>query len=592
MKSLGKSIFATLLVMVMVLSLLTACGKKPEPDPSQDNDVSTGVSQDENSDVVDDTTDSTDEGADATDETGDSTDESADATDESADATDESADATDESSDTTTGDGKVTTTEKDETTTTTKKGETTKKTTAGKTTTTKKGETTKKTTTGKTTTKKTTSGKTTTTTKGGGGIIVDKTTTSKTQATTTTEHEVNQNTKDKILAMFDSSMKGKMATILIHFKAENDTPRLQQMLDETGVKIKFMICDLKDYGTRLSALINATAAPDVAYMTTGHYPSLVIKGFMQDLTATKHNTKADIFDQQLMESYIWNGKNYGLITKNSTEGHFMVTFYNKTIFNRNGVTDPGVLWKQGKWNWDTFLECAKQVNDSANGVWGCELYASHNFLCTGGLPIVSVGDGVITNNLDKQPIIDAWNFVNKLHHVDKVTTGLAGADTNFATGKSVMMVGENWMWGTVEPIGGTTKDDWGVVPAPCAPGITPVAITSPRAACIPVGAKNPDLGLAAYVYWVSYDTYKDLDDVDEQPANYPYNEIMELTDVLWDMPKIMDVSTGIVEYGGEYSEWDFSFDVFQAGMSGISANIDKWKSAIDVNIKRILTEFS
>ncbi|MBR5523783.1 MAG: hypothetical protein IKU51_00745, partial [Clostridia bacterium] len=97
-----KRYAALLLALMMVITLLSACGNKPEPDPSQDNDVSTGVSQDDNSQVEDDTTDSTDEGADATDETGDSTDESADATDESADATDESADATDESSDTTT----------------------------------------------------------------------------------------------------------------------------------------------------------------------------------------------------------------------------------------------------------------------------------------------------------------------------------------------------------------------------------------------------------------------------------------------------------------------------------------------------------
>ncbi len=174
----------------------------------------------------------------------------------------------------------------------------------------------------------------------------------------------------------------------------------------------------------------------------------------------------------------------------------------------------------------------------------------------------------------------------------EVTTGLAGADTNFATGKSVMMVGMNWMTGTSLPIGGTTKDDWGIVPAPCSPDISPVAISSTRAACIPLGSRNPDMGLAAYVYWVSNDTYKDADDVDEQPANYPYNEIQSLTAELWDMPKVMDICQGVVEYGGEYSEWDFSFDVFQAGMSGIQTNISKWKSAIDVNIKRIMTEFS
>ena len=544
-----KRLFSLTLVCVLAVAMLltTACGQKPEPDtsnPVQSGDVSTDVSSDATGDVTDDATDDTTTGTD--DVSGDSTDEvSGDTT------ADVSGDATG----------------------TTKPGSTTKPTSGNK------------------TTKPTSGNKTSNTTKGPGILNTTTSTTNRT-TTTTTERPMDKNVKDKILGMFTPAMKGKTATILIHFQAESDTPRLQQMQEETGVKIKFQICDLKDYGTRLSALINASAAPDICYMTGSHWPSLVIKGFMQDLTATKQDTNMDIFDQQLMQAYKWNGKQYGIITKNSTEGHFQVTYYNKTIFNRLGVTDPGTLWKQGKWNWNTFLECAKAVNDPNNGVWGCELYASHTFLCTSGMPIVSVNDGEIVNNLDKQPIIDAWNFVNKLHHVDKVTTGLAGADTNFATGKSVMMVGMNWMWGTVEPIGGTTKDDWGVVPAPCSPDITPVAISSSRAACFPVGSRNPDLGLAAYVYWCSNDVYKDPDDVEDQPANYPANEIQELTAALWDMPKVMDVSQGIVEYGGEYSEWDFSFDVFQAGMSGISTNISKWKTAIDVNIKRIMTEFS
>ncbi|MBQ4332513.1 MAG: extracellular solute-binding protein [Clostridia bacterium] len=546
---------ALVCVLAVTLLLTSACGKKPEPDtskPTLPGDVSTDVGGNATGDVSGDTT-------------GDST-----TGDVSGDTT-----GSDVSGDSTTGDVSGSTTGNSGS-----GNKITQQTGNNKTTKPSDNKTTKP-----------SDNKTTKPT--GSGILVDnnKTTTSRT-TTTTTERPMDKNVKDKILGMFTPAMKGKTATILIHFEAENDTPRLQQMYDETGVKIKFLICDLKDYGTRLSALINASAAPDIAYMTGNHWPSLVIKGFMQDLSATKQDTTMDIFDQDLMKAYTWNDKQYGVITKNSTEGHFQVTYYNKTIFNRKGVTDPGTLYKQGKWNWDTFLDCAKQVNDPNNGVWGCELYASHTFLCTSGMPIIEVGNGVINNNLDKQPIIDAWNFVNQLHHVDKVTTGLAGADENFATGKSVMMVGMNWMWGTVEPIGGTTKDDWGVVPAPCSPDITPVAISSSRAACFPVGSRNPDLGLAAYVYWCSNDVYKDPDDVEDQPANYPANEIQELTAALWDMPKIMDVSQGIVEYGGEYNEWDFSFDVFQAGMSGINTNINKWKSAIDVNIKRIMTEFS
>ena len=104
--------------------------------------------------------------------------------------------------------------------------------------------------------------------------------------------------------------------------------------------------------------------------------------------------------------------------------------------------------------------------------------------------------------------MDAWTFINKLHHEYKVTTALAGADKNFAAGKSIMMMGESWMWNTPEPVT-TTKDEWGVVPAPLAPGVKPSAIINPRGACVPIGARNPELGLAVYTYWTSKDNYTD-----------------------------------------------------------------------------------
>jgi len=546
-------IAALAIVMVMAMLLTSACGKKPEPDtskPTLPGDVSTDVGGDTSGDADDTTTGS--------DVSGDTT--GSDVSGDTTTGSDVSGDATG-----TTGSGNKTTKPSG----TTKPGSSTKP--------------------GDKTTRPSN-----TTKPGGGGILntTSKTTTSKT-TTSTTQKEVNQSVKDKILSMFTPAMKNKTATILVHWDATSDTGQLLQMKEETGVSVKFLICELKDYGTRLSALINASAAPDVAYMTGEHYPSLVIKGFAEDLSASKVDLSMDIFDKQAMECYTWDGKQYGLLTKNSGDAHFAVTYYNKTIFNRKGVTDPGTLWQQGKWNWNTFLEAAKAVNDPNNGIWGCELYAAHTFLCTSGKSIITVGDGEIVNNLDDPAIIEAWNFVNKLHHVDKVTTGLAGAEDNFSTGKSVMMVGETWMWGTSEPVG-QTKDDWGVVPAPCKPGMTPMAIASPRAAFIPVGSRNPDMGLAAYVYWSSNEVFVDNDDVEpeDRPANYPEAEIESVKQQLWDMPKVLNCSTGIVEYGGEYNQWDFSFDVFQAGMSGINTNINKWKSAIDVNIKRIMTEFS
>ena len=538
-------------LLVTVSLLFTACGQKPEPDNSQltlPGDVSTDVSGENSSDVEDTTT-----GSDTTDDTT--------VSDVSDDTTGVSSD---NSSSNTTGDvsGSGTTASGNNSTTKPSGNNTTKF----------SGNSTSKTTHG----------------------ILNTTAKTTTQSTTTTTAKpIDKTVKEKVLSLFDDSMKGKTVSFLIHYVADSETDKLKQMYDETGVKIKFHLAEGETFGTRLSALINASASPDIAYFRSEQYAPMVNKNMVVDIKETGFNYKLDIFDSELMDIFTWNGKRIGLSTKNSADGNFTVCYYNKTIFSRAGATDPGILWQQGKWNWDTFLQCAQAVNDPSSGRWGCELYDSSVFLCSGGVGIITMGDGVITNNLRDSRIINAWTFVNKLHHEYKVTTGLAGAETNFATGKSAMLIGESWMWGVSNPIS-TTKDEWSVVPAPCAPGVTPSAIINPRGACVPIGSKNPKMGLAAYTYWSSHDTYVG-EPVELDRELYPYYDVVYLNTFyssLWDLPKIADLSAGIIEYGGEYSRWNFSFDVFLAGMSGINSTMDKWNSAIDICIRRIMTEFS
>lgn len=598
------------ILLSTLLLLCCACGQKPEPDLNNDNDVSTGTSADKNPMKPDD---STVESADmSTNEvTNESTDESVD---DSSDVTDDSTVISDDTTieaDTTVTKGENSTSKNDEkvTTKSTTKNDgrvTTKSTTKndGRVTTkstTKNDEKITTKSTNKSTTKSTTKNSKPTTTSStktnSTGPIIPAATTTKTKTTptsTTTVKPADASVKGEILSMFDSSMNGKTVKFLIHYVANSETEKLIQMYDETGVKIKFIIAEYETFGTRLTALINAKSSPDVAYFRSEQYVPMVNKSVMTDLRDYDIDLSSKVFDQELIEMFTWNGKKFGISTKNSNDANFTVMFYNKTKFDRIGHIDPGTLWKQRNWNWNTFVECAQAVNDPTNGTWGCELYDSAVYLCSGGVSIISMADGNIINNLTDQRINNAWTFINKLHHEYKVTTGLAGAENNFVAGKSAMLMGESWMWGINEPIS-QTKDEWGVVPAPLAPDVKTSAIINPRGICVPLGSKSPEAGIAAYVYWTSKDTYEEGEYEDLDREKYPYVDTIAMNafySELWDLPKIPDLSSAIIEYGGEYSRWDFSFDIFQAGMSGINANIDKWKSAIDINIRRIMTEFS
>lgn len=56
----------------------------------------------------------------------------------------------------------------------------------------------------------------------------------------------------------------------------------------------------------------------------------------------------------------------------------VVMFYNKTLFDQAGLTDPNRLATQGKWTWEQFEESAKAITskDATNRIYGANFFAT------------------------------------------------------------------------------------------------------------------------------------------------------------------------------------------------------------------------
>jgi multiple sugar transport system substrate-binding protein len=64
-----------------------------------------------------------------------------------------------------------------------------------------------------------------------------------------------------------------------------------------------------------------------------------------------------------------DGKLYGI----SFNAAPSVMFYNKTLFKEKGLKTPLELYKEGKWDYDQYLEAARKLSDPAKGVYGTKL---------------------------------------------------------------------------------------------------------------------------------------------------------------------------------------------------------------------------
>ena len=597
-----KKILSVLLATLILLGLCVGCGNKPEPDPSKDNDVSTGTSVDENPVEPDDSTDeSVDESIDES--TDESVDESTDTTDESADVSDESNDASDVSGDesdaTTKDDGKKTTTKEDGKKTTGKtSGKTTVKTT-GKTsgtnsksatkTTKDSNKTTKSTT--KSATKSTTKSTTSTTTKVPAGPIrtTKSTTTSATTSMTKTTIDVNDN-KTLFDEIPESLSKQKVKMLIWWPIMDGDYEHSALFTEETGIKVTYETVVADNYQTRLSAMIMGNNAPSCAAMVSDWYPQPITRGLLQPLkNVPGWDFTEDIYATSLMDEFAYMGEHYALTLKGSVNPTFTVMFFNRDLMTQFGVVkDPYQLWKEGNWNWDTCLEIAQKCTNPSKGMYGMTITWQYWWMVSAGQDfVVPTKDGLV-NNVKNPEILKAWNhawrMINEYKVVDPTFTGA----TPFYARTSAMYAAGSYELQNNQPTytpAMMADANWSVVPFPSPAGQKPIASCDGTVWGFPSRVTGDKLQAAAWFlrFW--------LDDTQFKPADfYTKEESWEVMNWMWEQEIESFNSMGILGYGGEYSAANMQPYIMGDGLAAIKSNLDSWYGVAQGNIEKIETE--
>jgi len=178
----------------------------------------------------------------------------------------------------------------------------------------------------------------------------------------------------------------------------------------------------------------------------------------------------------IMEFGEVNGKKYALYTgKLEIRG---LLFWNKTIFEREGLPNLYELQNNYQWTWDKFLEVAQKATKDLDGdgtidQWGVtggqmefQLIASND-----ADPII-LKDGKWTYNLTDPKCLEALQFYQDLAQVHKVyAIPPEGAAWDwhiqaFKDGYIAMMAYHSWTLGTFQT---SMEDDYGVVLFPMGP---------------------------------------------------------------------------------------------------------------------------
>lgn len=149
----------------------------------------------------------------------------------------------------------------------------------------------------------------------------------------------------------------------------NQEPTLREIADKfeeenPNIKVEIELTPFKEYFTNLETSATGGSAPDVFWMNAPHVTEYVRGGMLlnlDDYIGSSETVAKEDFPESLIELYTVDDGWYGMPKGFDTIG----VWYNKEIFDNAGVDYPA-----DDWTWDDFVETAKKLTDTENGIYG------------------------------------------------------------------------------------------------------------------------------------------------------------------------------------------------------------------------------
>ena len=255
-------------------------------------------------------------------------------------------------------------------------------------------------------------------------------------------------------------------------------------------KIKFKLYDATaSYRTIYPKVMAGDTVADILIIPNFMVGTYMAGGILADLnTIPNLNLNGNYWYSAARDAFTVNGKTYAIAGDYNLYAHKLEgIYYNKNLIKELKLTDPYDLVKQGKWNFDTFLEMAKKATKDLNGdgkmnlsdQYGVAAYPHEVFFASNGCrKITTDKNGKAVFGMNNNTAISTLQWLHDMYYKENVCMKLASNlwqthDSSewikyfqqFADGKALFLptcVNDAQYIRDME-------DDYGWVPAPMGP---------------------------------------------------------------------------------------------------------------------------
>lgn len=284
------------------------------------------------------------------------------------------------------------------------------------------------------------------------------------------------------------------------FRVAGDIKPAVKLFEETyGGTIDYQQIPWAGRIEKLQTLISSGDSPDLVDKEDMTFPYMMSKNVYRDMTEyfekymdEPHWTEGY---KELIERFAWNGKHYYYPWTVNALPNCLI--YNADVFETLGIEDPKNLYDRGEWDWNSFkatmTEFMNKNSEAEGGVYG--ILSSEIFITT-GVPLISIDDGKVTNNLNNANIDRAADFLMELRK-EGFTKNLGIESDPLATSKMAFLgVGG---WKLADFCKNNSDQTFGFVPYPRDPLADKYYYnTTTFSYMVPSGSPNPE-GSAAFI---------------------------------------------------------------------------------------------
>ncbi|AWB44678.1 ABC transporter substrate-binding protein [Paenibacillus sp. CAA11] len=299
---------------------------------------------------------------------------------------------------------------------------------------------------------------------------------------------------------------------------------LEELEKKHNFKMEYVAIDYGEYQQKVTASLLA-GEPIGDIVRLGKFytiPTLVKQDLFWPIDEYTKNPVS--FNQQVTDEYMrYNGRGYGF---NNQANIVQGIFYNRTLMNKLGMKPLQEYVNEDKWNWDTFIQVAKEANKDTNNdgkldSWGLANPSPLEFALISNETSLTKED---KQNLSDPKTIEALNFVSQIAR-EKVARPTEGGDWTepdqfFRQGNTLMYTGALFQ------LDGFKKDmpdaDIGFVPFPKGPSASKYHSyeAAYQALFIPKAVKDPDKLL--YIW----EKINDIDSIYDYPDQASYESLL------------------------------------------------------------------